>query len=48
MRAGSPSENMKTRMVTVSGGTLSYHDVGHITCSRLNRIRTDLSRTASS
>ena len=27
MRAGAPSGNMKTRMVTVSGGTLSYHDI---------------------
>lgn len=29
MRAGSPVEKMKTRLLTISSGALSYHDVAH-------------------
>lgn len=28
MKAGTPKENMKTRLLTISSGALSFHDVG--------------------
>lgn len=29
MRAGTPKENMKTRLLTISSGALSFHDVAY-------------------